>query len=57
MSMRLPLSVSKGLSTVIGLAAIPFIIKPIDAGVDELMERTFRAHVGKSDITNCERKD
>lgn len=31
--------------TCIGLAAIPFIIKPIDFGVDEAMDNTYRKYV------------
>ena len=44
LSRRLPLTTSKGLSTAIGLAAIPLIIKPIDNSVDKFMELTFRKY-------------
>ncbi|KAF6029648.1 MTFP1 [Bugula neritina] len=42
LSKRMSLNSSKGISTAIGLAAIPFIIRPIDTSVDMLMETTFR---------------
>lgn len=35
----------KWLPTCIGLAAIPFIIKPIDTAVDHAMDRTYRKYV------------
>lgn len=31
--------------TCIGLAAIPFIIRPIDVAVDEVMDNTYRKHI------------
>lgn len=31
--------------TCIGLAAIPFIIRPIDAAVDQVMDNTYRKYV------------
>lgn len=43
LSTRIAVTASKGISTAIGLAAIPFIIRPIDHGVDSLMENTFRS--------------
>lgn len=38
----LPIAVSKWFPTVAGLGSIPFIVKPIDYAVDELMDATFR---------------
>ncbi|XP_060071035.1 mitochondrial fission process protein 1-like [Ylistrum balloti] len=45
---KFPISTRKWITTVIGLACIPFIIKPIDKSVDALMENTFRKwyHIG-----------
>ncbi|XP_067949473.1 mitochondrial fission process protein 1-like isoform X2 [Watersipora subatra] len=60
---RLPLTTSKSLSTMLGLAAIPLIISPIDKGVDSLMENTFRSwfkHVealDEKEIVHHNRKD
>lgn len=39
---KLPGIARKWLPTVIGLAAIPLIIRPIDNGVDHVMDRTYR---------------
>ncbi|OXA62151.1 mitochondrial fission process protein 1 [Folsomia candida] len=39
---KLSLPMRKWTTTAIGLASIPFIVKPIDHGVDFLMESTFR---------------
>lgn len=41
--------VAKGISTAIGLAAIPFIVTPIDTSVDWLMNRTYRRWLMYSD--------
>ncbi|XP_077996336.1 mitochondrial fission process protein 1-like [Glandiceps talaboti] len=41
-STSLPLNVRKWTTTAIGLSAIPFIIKPIDRGVDLMMDSTVR---------------
>lgn len=35
----------KWLPTCIGLAAIPFIIKPIDQSIDYVMDNTYRKYV------------
>lgn len=35
----------KWVPTCIGLAAIPFIIKPIDHGVDVAMDKTYRKYI------------
>lgn len=35
----------KWLPTCIGLIAIPFIIRPIDSAVDDVMDRTYRKYV------------
>jgi fission process protein 1 len=43
---KLPAKTRKWLTTGIGLACIPFIIKPIDAFVDFVMDETFRKAVG-----------
>lgn len=32
-------------ATIIGLSSIPFIIRPIDHGVDILMDKTYRKYV------------
>lgn len=42
---QLPGIARKWLPTCIGLAAIPFIIKPIDTGVDHAMDRTYRKYI------------
>lgn len=42
---NLPGIASKWLPTCIGLAAIPFIIRPIDTAVDHAMDRTYRKYV------------
>ncbi|CAB1332737.1 unnamed protein product [Coregonus sp. 'balchen'] len=39
---RLPLSVRKWTTTAIGLSTIPFIIHPIDSGVDFLLDSSLR---------------
>lgn len=44
------MTASRGLSTAIGLAAIPFIVQPIDSGVDTLMNKTFRRWFGHMDF-------
>jgi len=41
-SSRLSLPVRKWTTTAIGLASIPFIVKPIDHGVDYMMDKTIR---------------
>jgi mitochondrial fission process protein 1 len=38
---------AKWVPTVFGLASIPFIIHPIDKGVDVLMDNTYRKYVLK----------
>ncbi|OWF40402.1 mitochondrial fission process protein 1-like [Mizuhopecten yessoensis] len=45
---QLPGKTRKWITTIIGLACIPFIIKPIDLSVDALMENTVRKwyHIG-----------
>lgn len=35
----------KWIPTVVGLASIPFIIHPIDSGVDKLMDETYRKYL------------
>ncbi|XP_063701098.1 mitochondrial fission process protein 1 [Culicoides brevitarsis] len=35
----------KWISTIVGLASIPLIIHPIDRGVDQLMDNTYRKYV------------
>lgn len=42
---KLPGIARKWLPTVIGLAAIPLIIHPIDTGVDHVMDRTYRKYI------------
>lgn len=42
---KLPGVAKKWLPTCIGLAAIPFIIHPIDTAVDHAMDRTYRKYV------------
>lgn len=42
---KLPGIARKWLPTVIGLAAIPLIIRPIDTGVDHVMDRTYRKYI------------
>lgn len=49
-SYKWPAPVQKSVVTAIGLGAIPFIIKPIDRGVDHLMESTLRKWTNKSEI-------
>ncbi|KAL4223133.1 Mitochondrial fission process protein 1 [Mactra antiquata] len=43
-STKLPLPRQKMITTLVGLAAIPFIIKPIDTSVDYFMENTMRKY-------------
>lgn len=38
---------AKWAPTLVGLASIPFIIHPIDQGVDVLMDNTYRKYVMK----------
>ncbi|KAJ7987317.1 hypothetical protein DPEC_G00337470 [Dallia pectoralis] len=45
---RLPLSVRKWTTTAIGLSTIPFIIHPIDRGVDFLLDSSLRKVYGHS---------
>uniref|UniRef100_A0A8C7U6G2 Mitochondrial fission process protein 1 n=1 Tax=Oncorhynchus mykiss TaxID=8022 RepID=A0A8C7U6G2_ONCMY len=45
---RLPLSVRKWTTTAIGLSTIPFIIHPIDRGVDFLLDSSLRKVYGQS---------
>lgn len=42
---QLPAIARKWLPTCVGLAAIPFIIQPIDTAVDHAMDRTYRKYV------------
>lgn len=42
---KLPKVAKKWLPTCIGLAVIPFIIRPIDAAIDHGMDRTYRKYV------------
>lgn len=35
----------KWLPTIVGLSSIPFIIHPIDSGVDKLMDETYRKYL------------
>lgn len=44
-SAKLPNVARKWLPTCVGLAAIPFIIRPIDSAVDHSMDRTYRKYV------------
>lgn len=44
-SHKLPSVARKWLPTCIGLATIPFIIRPIDNAVDHAMDRTYRKYV------------
>lgn len=37
--------IAKFVPTIIGLASIPFIIHPIDRGVDLLMDETYRKYI------------
>jgi len=43
---KLPAKAQKLITTGIGLACIPFIVKPIDLLVDYVMDETFRKAVG-----------
>ena len=43
---KLPAKAQKFITTGIGLACIPFIVKPIDLIVDFVMDETFRKAVG-----------
>lgn len=43
---KLPSKTRKWLTTAIGLACIPFIVKPIDTFVEYVMDETFRKAVG-----------
>lgn len=43
-SSKFPLPTQKLITTIVGLSTIPFIIKPIDAGVDYFMEGTLRKY-------------
>ena len=43
---KLPAKAQKLITTGIGLACIPFIVKPIDLLVDFVMDETFRKAVG-----------
>eukprot|EP00123_Amoebidium_parasiticum_P019575 comp27038_c0_seq1/m.47136 comp27038_c0_seq1/g.47136 ORF comp27038_c0_seq1/g.47136 comp27038_c0_seq1/m.47136 type:complete len:184 (-) comp27038_c0_seq1:125-676(-) len=52
---RVPLPLQKSITTAIGLAAIPFIIHPIDRSVDYAMERAFTPYVRRWVLK--ERKD
>ena len=45
---KLPGPTQKWVSTAVGLACIPFIIKPIDKSVDFIMEYTFRKKYRKT---------
>jgi fission process protein 1 len=45
-TVKLPSKTCKLLTTGIGLACIPFIIKPIDTFVDFVMDETFRKALG-----------
>uniref|UniRef100_A0A8K9WYQ0 Mitochondrial fission process protein 1 n=1 Tax=Oncorhynchus mykiss TaxID=8022 RepID=A0A8K9WYQ0_ONCMY len=45
---RLPLSVRKWTTTAIGLSTIPFIIHPIDRGVDFLLDSSLRKGFGQN---------
>lgn len=40
-----PTTIAKGFSTIIGLCAIPFIVKPIDTLVDVGMDWTIRKNL------------
>ncbi|XP_031626009.1 mitochondrial fission process protein 1 [Contarinia nasturtii] len=42
---KLPSIARKWLPTIVGLAAIPLIIRPIDNAVDHAMDRTYRKYV------------
>lgn len=42
---KLPGIARKWLPTCIGLATIPFIIRPIDTAVDHAMDRTYRKYI------------
>lgn len=41
----MPLSIQKAITTAAGLGCIPFIVHPIDNGVDWLMDSTLRKYV------------
>jgi fission process protein 1 len=43
---KLPFKTCKWLTTGIGIACIPFIVKPVDTFVDFVMDETFRKAVG-----------
>ena len=45
-SSKLPAKAQKLITTGIGLACIPFIVKPIDLLVDFVMDETFRKAIG-----------
>jgi hypothetical protein len=47
---RAPAGVRKWAPTLIGLCAIPVIIKPIDHGVDALMDATIRPWLHKTAV-------
>ncbi|XP_049793682.1 mitochondrial fission process protein 1 [Schistocerca nitens] len=44
---KLPKTTRKWITTAVGLACIPFIVKPIDHFVDIVMDRTFRVWISK----------
>jgi fission process protein 1 len=45
-TIKLPSKTHKWLTTGIGLACIPFIVKPVDTFVDFVMDETFRKALG-----------
>lgn len=49
-SKRLSLPVRKWTTTAIGLGSIPFIVKPIDHGVDFMMDKTIRKVLNPKEV-------